>query len=534
MADRSIVHRALEMARKPTVMGVAVAVALVALLSLAMLPLRSELSVATCALVLVVPVVVGAGIGGFVAGFVATVAGFLAYDIVFIKPYYTLSVGAGENWAALGVYAVVMVVVSRVVDKMNSAKRVAQGRSDFVRRVFGTSELLMKDVSTEEMAKEIVEAIRNLFELRSVALLLPSRTDGPGGPGGRSTLGRFEIGGEEGSGLQVAAHSGEPLLAEELESIANPSRQTFKMHTGVNGESGLELVALATETRPIGILALKGMQTDERENPMIQVFANLFAISLERHRQSQMAIAASTLERMEELSRSMVGAVSHDLRTPLATIKVATTSLLQEGSAPSPDNRRELLGLIEQQADRLERLVSNILDMTRIQSGSLKLNVEAITATTIADGALSIFTESAARERILVEIPVGLPKVEVDRVLVTQVLVNLVDNALRYSPSGSRVRISFRHAAGSREVVASVEDGGPGVPLEDRSAIFEMFKSREAGGRGGLGLGIAKAFIEAHGKRIWIEDPPPREAGFQGAKALFSMPVAASLGNSST
>ena len=477
------------------VVGAVAAAALVAALTAAMLPIRPHLNVATAALVLVVPVVVGVALGGFGAGVVATATGFLAYALVFIPPYYTLSVGGAQNWAALGVYAVVMVVAARVVARAASARADAQRRADELRRLFDLSELLVRDASLPELLLTVVSSVRDAFDLDGAALLLPS-------------AGR----------LQLAASAGEPLTADELRHLSS-SGLPVSLDSAAAGRDGLQVLVLATTGEPIGLLALRGLTGTSRDHELLHAFANHLALALERAELREQALRAQLLEEVDRLRRSLVGAVSHDLRSPLATVLVAVSALRDPDAPVSSAAAAELLGLIDLQAHRLDRLVANLLDMTRIQSGALELRRWPTTVDALVQEALAVLGPADDVDRVRWEAP-ALPAVDVDRVLVGQVLVNLLDNALRYSPAESPVTVSAVRRGRDR-VVLSVEDRGPGVSPDERPHVFHMFNRREAGGRGGLGLAIAHAFVEAHGQRIWVED---HDGG--GARFCFTLPVA--------
>ena len=472
------------------------AVGLVVALGAVMFPLRGHLSVATTALVLVVPVVVGVAVGGFVAGVVATTAGFLVYDFVFIPPYYTLSVGAAENWTALGVYAVVMVVVAQVVARLNAARGEAQLRAAEVRRLFDLSELLVRESSMPELLEAIVTTAVSAFDLDGAALLLPGNDR-----------------------LELVASAGAPLSAQELHQLSVPAGVPVSIDSAVVRRGAVQAVALAVSGRAIGLLALRGLTASRGGNELLRAFANHLALTLERAQLQEKAVRAHLLEEVDQLRRSLVGAVSHDLRTPLATIKVSTSTLLDPDAHVDQAGARELLGLIDLQADRLDRLVANLLDMTRIQSGALELRRSVTTVGDLLAEALSVLGPASGVGRVEWRAPPDLPMVDVDHVLVCQVLANLIDNATRYSPPGTPVRVSARQDKGSVEV--AVADQGPGVAPDERDNIFEMFNRREAGGRGGLGLTIAKAFLDAQGQRIWVE-----EADGGGASFVFTLPVA--------
>lgn len=476
--------------------GAVLAAALVVALGGVMLPLRSHLSVATTALVLVVPVVVGVAVGGFMAGVVATTAGFLVYDFVFIPPYYTLTVGAAQNWAALGVYAVVMVVAAQVVARVNTERASAQQRATEVRRLFDLSELLVREASAPDLLETIVNTVVSAFELEGAALLLPR--------GGR---------------LELAATAGTPLSERELHQLSASAGTPVAMAGAVGGDMLLGAVALTASGKAIGLLALRGLAETRASTELFGAFTNHLALTLERAQLQQQALRAQLLEEVDRLRRSLVGAVSHDLRTPLATIKVSTSTLLDPEATVGNADAKELVGLIDLQADRLDRLVSNLLDMTRIQSGVLELRREPASVVDLVEDALSALGPLGRAERVKWRAPGDLPLVDVDHVLVCQVLANLIDNAVRYSAPEDPVTVSARRV--DRSIEMTVADRGPGVPANEREGIFEMFNRRESGGRGGLGLAIARAFVEAHGEHIWVED------GHEiGARFTFTLPIA--------
>lgn len=474
--------------------GSAGAVLLVIGFAAVMFPLRSHLSGATTALVLVVPVVAGVALGGFAAGVVAAGAGFLVYDLVFIRPYYTLSVGAAQNWIALGVYAVVTVVVARVVARVNAARTEAQERAAEVRRLFDLSELLVRESSLPELLDTIVTAVRQAFGLDGAALLLP--VDGR---------------------LDLVASDGRPLSAYELRQLSASARVPVSLETAAVAPGGIQAVALATSGRAIGLLALRGLTGVKRDHELLRAFANHLALALERAQLREEAVRAQLLEEIDRLRRALVGAVSHDLRTPLATIKVAASTLLDSEAALRGPDAKELLGLIDLQADRLNRLVSNLLDMTRIQSGALELRRKPTVLTDLLDEALAALGSSANVARVRWQAEPDLPDVDVDPVLVCQVLANLLDNATRYAPDGT-VTVSARQGSGT-DIEVTVTDLGPGVAESERGTIFQMFNRGVAGGRGGLGLAIAQAFVEAHGGRIWVGDTSK-----PGACFVFTLP----------
>lgn len=478
------------MARR--LVGVGIGVCAVAVLAAAMFPIRGHIAIATAALVLVVPVVLGAALGGWVGGFATVVAGFLVYDYVFIPPYYTLTVGSLENWSVLGVYAVVMLLVARLVAHLQAAQERAESRLGTTRRLLDITELLLSDRGV--VADAVVQAVQRSFEIEDVALLQASNGE-----------------------LAVVAEVGPGLSSDELERLTEKGKEPVALTTGRIG-SGLQALALSSSGRPVGLLVLRNPPESPALREALPLLANQLAIALERNQLQSAARRAELLEEVDRLRQALVGAVSHDLRSPLATIKVAITTLSNPAYDLPASETAELRELIEQQTDRLSRLVDNLLDFTRIQSGALEVRPKPVTVGELVEEAVASLGTSV-RNR-----PIELPDrdaaviVLADDLLVSQVLANLLENADRHAPEGHPVVIRAREAA-EREVVISVDDDGPGVPLEERASIFETFVRFDTGGRSGLGLAIAKAFLAAHGRSIWVEESPTG-----GARFNFDLP----------
>jgi len=473
-----------------SLVGVASAFALGA----ALLPLRSHVSVSTTALVLVVPVVVGAVIGGFTAGAVTVAAGFLIYDFAFIPPYNTLHVGAAENWTALVVYVIVMLLVARIVDALERARGEAHRSNDVMRRVFEVSELLVGNQPVDDLLTTIVTAAQTIFQVPGVSLL--------------------EL--EEGH-LVVVASAGEPLTSEELHQLDPHSGLPIRVGTAPRAANDLRTVALSSSGRALGILAMRSVPIEANDRAILNTFANDAALALERAQLREEALRSKLLEEADRFRRGLLGAVSHDLRTPLATIKVASSTLNNRAAFLSEENSRELHQLIEIESDRLTRLVTNLLDMTRIEAGVLTLDRTQTPVSELVKDAITSLGSTLREQRLDVKVPDSLPDIDVDRVLMGQALVNLLDNAIRHSPPHGVVTV--RGERRDDDIVVSVTDQGPGVPPADRETIFDRFTQLSTGGRAGLGLTIAKTFVEAHGEHVWYEEVPEG-----GARFVVSLP----------
>ncbi len=470
-----------------------------------MLPFRGHLSPTIPALLFVLPALVGVAVGGFVPGAVGALAGFVAYDFYFLPPYGTLSVRSPQNWVALVVYVLVVLVVSQVVARLRDAREEALRRTEEARRLFDLSQALIGDLTQSEMLSHIVAAVQEAFSPRWTALVLPESDDGAGvGP------------------LRVAATAGHPLAADEVSSLTAGGGQTRSLGLS-GGEAPRRVsVALVVGHRPVGMMVLQEARLAGTDRSLLGTFANQAALALDRARLRDQAMRARLLEEIDAWHRALMGAVSHDLRTPLASIKTAVSSLRLPEARLAPEDRAELLELIEDQTDRLSRLVTNLLDMTRIDSGSLELRPVSIAFDELVDEALDSVGAMVPRARVATDSSSDLPLLRIDHVLMSQVLANLVENAARHSPADGLVRIGARVMPEQGKVEIAVADDGPGIGPAERERVFEMFSQNGGGGRAGLGLAIAKAFVEAHGGSIWV-DP----ARTPGARVVFTVPVEA-------
>ena len=494
MGDNGQVRRTLGASAASLVLTVALAALLV--------PFRSDLSIATVGLIMVIPVVVAVVSGGYTTGVCGVLAGFVAWDLVFIPPYYTLDVGAAQNWVALAVYAVVMLLVAQVVSRLQAARAEAQNRATEAQRIFELSQLLVADRSLPELLDSIVSAVRAVFDIAGAALLLP----------------------EDGR-LEVAASAGEPPEIADLDWIATPPSRPVAVGTVGGPTAGVRTVALVAAGRPVGVLALKGARLRRSELARLQTFANHAALAVERAQLQAQALRTRVLEEVETLRRALLGAVSHDLRTPLAAMKVASSTLLQDptGTAGDQSDRAELLELLDGEIDRLTRLVTGLLDLSRYQAGALRLALSECSVLDLVADAVAGMRPSLGDREVAVAVADDLPAVAADPVLVGQVIVNLIDNAHRHAPPGTPITVEA--GAAGDHVRVSVVDRGPGVADADRRAIFDGFVGSNRGGRAGMGLWICRAFVEAHGGTIWLEEPTGGGARFTFTLGLASEPA---------
>ncbi len=469
--------------------GLAVGICATVIFALVLLPLRAQVNVSTVTLIFIIPAIAAEVAGGIVAGFTTVGVCALALDFYFIPPYGTLSIGSTQNWVGLGVYLVVVGLVGVVVARYKRAHRDVRRNALNLRRVYELSELLVQDQSSEDLLVSIVNAVQNVFDIEAAALFVL-----------------------ENGRLRIAASIGPELSPDELSQLDPQPGHSVSMSTALGSSSDLRTVSLAASGRPVGVLVLKGARFSDEDRDMLVTFANDAAIAIERAQLREQALRSKLLEEVDRLRHALMGAVSHDLRTPLATIKVASSTLVNRARQLSEDDAHELHALIEVESDRLTRLVANLLDMTRIEAGVFEVHRAPTGVKDLVEAALVVLRTSLDPDKVLVNISEDLPQVDVDELLMTQVLVNLLDNARRHSPVDGTVSVS----ATRREhlVTISVTDEGPGVAQEDREAIFDRFVQFDTGGRAGLGLTIARTFVEAHGDHLWYEESPTGGARF--------------------
>jgi two-component system sensor histidine kinase KdpD len=259
------------------------------------------------------------------------------------------------------------------------------------------------------------------------------------------------------------------------------------------------------------------------QHQLLPALASLLAVARERERLEREAFGAEALRRSDAIKTALIQTVSHDLRTPLATIEQALDGLESGVLALTQEDREQLLRTLRVEHTRLKRLVENLLDLSRLQAGAAESIPELWTADQLVAQALEELPESGS---IQVSARADLPLVSVDAVQIQRALVNVLENALRESPPGEPVHV--RVSATRQELLIRITDHGPGIPEEERERIFEPFH-RVPGGpdqRGpGLGLAIARGFAEANGGRLWVESRPGQGASFVLALPAVELPV---------
>ena len=242
-------------------------------------------------------------------------------------------------------------------------------------------------------------------------------------------------------------------------------------------------------------------------------------VAAARAEQERLSAEAIALGLAGEHRAALLRAVSHDLRTPLSTIRAVASDLREGGGAYDDTTRDELLDLVVDEAERLDRLVANLLSLSRVEAGALEADRQAIALEELFEQCVRRHARLVRDRKVSIDVPLTLPLVDADWTLVDQAVTNLVANAVRHAPEGSRIWVSAREADGGW-VEVSVRDQGPGVPAQLRDSVFEPFQRGPGSASSGVGLAIVRAVVEAHGGRITIDDGP-----MGGTDVSFTLPV---------
>ncbi len=433
-------------------LGLGVAATVLPLLTVVLVQTQSAIALASALLIYLVVVIGVASIGGLWPALAAAAASFLVVNWYFTPPFRTFSVRDGQNLFALSVFLGVAVVVSAFVEL--AARRAAEGtaaraEAEALARLAGISPL-----------PNLLEGLVRAFGLNGAAVL--HRVD---------------------EAWSVDATAGD---APTVPSAATGTIELDGVH----------------------VLATTGPAFDARDSRVIAAFTRELAAALEIRELERGAAHAQELARSGELRGALLAAVSHDLRTPLAAITAAVTSLMATDVEWSHEATQEFLATINTEAERLDGLLGNLLDMSRINTGALTLTRRAVGLDEVLPTALNSLGLRGVSVQI--DVPESLPAVDADPGLLERVLANLIANAIAHSPAGRPVRVVGDATNGHVEV--RVVDRGPGIPERDRDRVFLPFQ-RLGDGRGGtggvgLGLAVAKGFVDAMDGSLEVEDTP--------------------------
>jgi two-component system sensor histidine kinase KdpD len=467
----------------------------------------SRLAEANVVMVFLLGVAVVASRFGRGPAIVAAVANVLVFDFLFVPPNFSFTFNDAQYVLTFGVMLGIGLLISHLTSRVRERLRASQQQEQRTAALFRLTRQLSEVAGSEFL---IQTAGQQLAEIFAGDVLLYSR-----GANGVVAL-RF---GEE---TQAARHEINGLVAQW---VADHGRSAGAGTDTLPNATALFVPVIGSQ-RTVGALGVRPGDAqrflDPEQRRLLDTCASLIALSIERD-QSVLDAAESRLQaEAEQMRSSLLSSVSHDLRTPLAAIAGAASSLLEAPPADNLPTRAELLHGIVDESRRLTRLVDNLLEMTRLESGTATPSRQWHVLEEIIGSALARLRNELRQHTVTVEVPTDLPLVFVDGLLMEQVLVNLLDNAVRYTPSGSRIELTATGLPDHIEI--RLRDNGPGLPIGSEARLFDKFTrgpNPTTDGRRGVGLGLAicRAVVEAHKGKIRAVNHP---AG--GAEFIINLP----------
>lgn len=487
---------------------------------------------------------------GMFAAVVASVVAFLSFDYFLVQPLYTFTIGKIDEWLALFIFLATAITTGQLASMMRQRADQARKRARESRILYELLRDTNREGDVERQLLIIARAVVDVFSpwgVRDCAILLP---DAQGKlvmqASTRETDTPESLSPDEAA---TAAWVMAQAQTAELHDVlpAPPTSSNFAQRVIVRSTAVerpvrrfARMVPLKLGQRVVGVLRLS-MEDDprlfdvernlgvEREQAhpdaaFFWTFVDQAAAVIERERLRRESLQVEVLQRTDALRAALLSSVSHDLRTPLSSIKAAASSLLQEDVQWDEEARRSFALAIVREADRLNRLVANLLDMSRIEAGELKPEKEWYPLDELIHDVLGRMQPLLRGREVHSGIPDDLPPVELDYLQIDQALTNLLENAVRHTPPGTAIDIHVQVCDDS--IMVSVADRGPGIPSADTERIFDKFYrvlSSEKAARttgSGLGLAVSRGLIEAHGGRIWVENRPGGGAIFR-----FTLPL---------
>ena len=437
--------------------------------------------------------------------FAAALLSAIAWDFLFIPPVFTFSISHPSDVMMVSLFFMVALASGILTSRIRIKETVVRRREFQTSTLYSFVNELAAAGDINEIAKTGVKGLQTVFNAK-VALFLPGTEAAIGTAIHPSST--FSPGSEK-----------ELSVAEWVFANKKPAgRGTLTLQF-----AEAVYYPLVIHENCIGVAGLvppgKTIMTSENEG-LLMMFLHQWAFALDRAYLREQAAKTRLLEESERLNKTLLNSISHELRTPLSAITGASSGLLEAEVAEDPKARTILVGDIKAASSRLNRLVENLLDMTRIESGGLKITKDWCDVRDIINSVLSDLSEELSWHTVRVSIAENIPLVKLDGIIIEQVLSNIVLNAVQYTPPATPIHIRSFFDAGS--LVFAVEDEGPGLPVESIHRIFDKFyrvPGTKAGGTG-LGLSIVKGFVELHGGSVEAANRPGK-----GAQFLIRLPV---------
>ena len=492
--------------RDPKAYGFALAA--VAIASAIGIAFHRLLPVESLSLLFLIAVLIVATRRGLWPSIVASILSFLAYNFFLTEPYYTLHVYSEYVVRTLVLFLIIAVATGNLAARLRAQ---VQAQQTIARRTANLFEFSRKIARAASLDDVVWAAVHHVASTLNCASLVLGPREGRsleilGGYPPEDTLDVKDRGAAE-----WAWDHGEP--AGWGSATLPAASWLFLPLATAQGNQGL-----------LGVKFPKAQPMGPEERRLLEALVDQVALAIERTRLVADMEETRVLSETERLRAALLSSVSHDLRTPLVSIIGAATSLLDSDTALGPDGRKAMAETIRDEGERLNRYVQNLLDMTRLGYGALKIARDVVDLRETVGRAVRQLRSAFQSHPIAFDLPRDLPPVLGDPVLLEQVVANILDNAAKYAPPGTAIRIEA--VASTAEVVLSIVDEGPGIPPADRGKVFDMFYRVRAGDgqRAGTGLGLAicKGIVEAHGGRIVVSEG----SNGRGTRISVALPVA--------
>ena len=504
------------------VVGVALVTCLIALV-------RDRAAIANISsLYLIVVLAVAATFGGGPA-IAGSLLAFLTFDWFFVQPVGQLNVSDPDEWLALLLFLVTAVVTSQLAAALRRRAAEARRRERETLALYALNTLIAQDNDPHRIIANVAKHFAPDLDLVGATALLPE-SQGKLAPAVSRGWSVADAEWDRHAAEWVFRYgdlvtTGEPGRPSRWERGRRDASERSKPDG--HGAPASVYLQLRSADHAVGVLwivrATGAPPLTVEQRRFLRAAGQQIGMALERTRLRSEAAEAEALRRADEIKSALLNSVSHDLRTPLALIKAAAGSLRQRDVEWSSDEREAFALAIEQDADRLNRIVANLLDVSQIESGNLHPDRQYYPLATLVDDVIARLGPLLTAHPLNVEVPDDLPPVFVDYVAIDRVLSNLLENVEHHTPEGTAIRVSARRE-GDR-VVVLVADDGPGIPSSDLAHLFDKFYRGQAPRRGarrgsGLGLAVARGLLEAHGERIFVESAPGAGATFR-----FTLPI---------
>ncbi len=437
------------------------------------------------------------------AAIFASIIGVASFDYFFVPPYFAFAPSDSRYFFSLGALLIVALLISELPARTRARAVLAQEQARLAEVQYFLSRDLLSTTAIDELVCLASRRAGEVFHCQS-AIWLPN-----------------------GEGDKIALASGQQALEADMVAAAqecfNLKQAVRRSHSGTGSCSELFLPLLASQQAVgvLGLLSSEAINLDPPQMNLLLAFANHTAVALERAILWQATEAANLRVEQERLRSALLSSVSHDLRTPLSSITGAASSLLASFDSMNREIAKELIQSIYDEAERLNRFLSNLLDMTRLQAGIINLKTDWYSLEEVVGAAISRVEKRLNKHRIVTKLPGDLPLIEIDPTLIEQLFINLLDNAAKYSDPGNEIRITAY--ATSSLFSVEVFNSGSQLPLGDEVRVFEKFyRGRQtlSGCGVGLGLAICKAIVQAHGGQIFAEN-----MSSTGVNFLITLPI---------